>query len=73
MFECVSVSGVVYCENISKMPNRVKWVISFYLKAFFLLLMMARGQEKMINRLEADCEERLKELWIFAWSQKADM
>lgn len=27
----------------------------------------------MINRLEADCEERLKELWIFAWSQKADM
>lgn len=28
---------------------------------------------KMINRLEADCEERLKELWIFAWSQKADM
>lgn len=27
----------------------------------------------MINRLEADYEERLKELWIFAWSQKADM
>jgi hypothetical protein len=28
---------------------------------------------KMMNRLEADCGERLKKLWISAWRQKAEM
>lgn len=55
------------------MLNRVKWVISFYLKGFFPSTDDGKRAGKMINRLEADCEERLKELWIFAWSQKADM
>lgn len=51
------------------------WVISFYVRFFFSFLSTDDGKRarKMINRLEADYEERLKELWIFAWSQKADM
>lgn len=40
---------------------------------FFLSTDDGKKAGEMINRLEADCEERLKELWIFAWSQKADM
>lgn len=52
---------------------KVLWVISFYLKGFFPSTDDGKRARKMINRLEADCEERLKELWIFAWSQKADM
>lgn len=49
------------------------WVISFYLRGFFPFYCDGKRAGKMINRLEADCKERLKELWIFAWSQKADM